>query len=120
VAETYSVSTRLPGDLQVEPEVAARVLNERFGSPLLLLARRTAQRRPAVLSRLSIAGGAAYDAVVALAAKEHGCELATRDARAKATHEAVGVSVIVVGRLELSGTDSTFGSLPWVDNRPTR
>lgn len=96
LAETYSVLTRLPGDLRVEPEVAARVLNERFGPPLLL-GRRTAQRLPEVLSRLSIAGGAVYDALVALAAKEHGCELATRDARAKATYEAVGVGVIVVG-----------------------
>jgi hypothetical protein len=38
-----------------------------------------------------------YDALVALAAKEHGYELATSGARAKATYEAVGVGVIVVG-----------------------
>ena len=36
----------------------------------------------ATLSRLGIAGGAVYDALVALAAKEHGAALATRDARA--------------------------------------
>ena len=96
VAETYSVLTRLPGDSRLEPEDAARLMAERFGPPLLL-GRRTAQRLPEVLSRLSIAGGAVYDALVALAAKEHGCDLATRDARAKGTYESVGARVIVVG-----------------------
>jgi predicted nucleic acid-binding protein len=96
LAETYSVITRLPGDLRVEPDVAARVLREGFGVPLVL-GRRIAARVPEVLSRLSISGGAVYDALVALAAKEHGLELATRDGRAKATYEAVGATVVVVG-----------------------
>jgi len=48
-----------------------------------------------VLSRLGIAGGAVYDALVALAAVEHEADLATRDARARATYEAVGASVVV-------------------------
>jgi hypothetical protein len=38
-----------------------------------------------------IAGGAVNDALVALAAKEHGAALATRDARACGTFDAVGV-----------------------------
>ena len=46
---------------------------------------------------LGIAGGAVYDALVALAALEHGADLATRDARAKATYDVIGVRVIVVG-----------------------
>ena len=36
------------------------------------------------------------DALMALAAKEHGAALATRDARARGTYDAVGVEVIVV------------------------
>ncbi len=48
------------------------------------------------LLRVGIAGGAVYDALVALAAKEHGAPLATRDARARGTYDAVGVKVIVV------------------------
>jgi predicted nucleic acid-binding protein len=95
LAETYSVLTRLPGDLRLAPADAARLLNERFGPPLVL-GRRLANRLPDVLSDLAIAGGAVYDALVALAAKEHGHELATRDARAKSTYDAVGVPVIVV------------------------
>ena len=96
LAETYSVLTRLPGDLRLAPLDAARLLNERFAQPLLL-SDETAARLPHVLSRLGIAGGAVYDALVALAAAEHGAQLATRDARAKATYETVGVRVLVAG-----------------------
>jgi predicted nucleic acid-binding protein len=52
------------------------------------------RRRPDPLSRLA-SGGTVYDALVALAAKEHGAALATRDARARGTYDAVGVEVIV-------------------------
>jgi len=96
LAETYSVLTRLPSDVRLLPADAARLLSERFAEPLLLGAD-VAGRIPDVLSRHGIAGGAVYDALVALAAAEHGADLATRDLRARATYEAVGVSVIVVG-----------------------
>ena len=55
-----------------------------------------AQKVHAILSSLGIAGGAVYDGLVALAAKEHGVALATRDARARGTYDAVGVKVIIV------------------------
>ena len=86
--------TRLPGDVRVAPADAARLLRERFGDPLLL-GPDTGARLPEVLSRLGVSGGAVYDALVALAAVEHGAALATRDARARATYEAVGVRVLV-------------------------
>jgi toxin FitB len=92
--ETYSVLTRLPGDLRLEPVDAARLIAERFGPPLLA-ASDTIRRLPEVLSRAGIAGGAVYDALVALAALDNHAELATRDARAAATYEAVGVRVVV-------------------------
>jgi toxin FitB len=95
VATTYSVLTRLPGDARPAPADAARLLNARFPSPLVLSSSRT-RRRPDTLSRLGIAGGAVDDALVALAAKEHGAALATRDARARGTYDAVGAEVIVV------------------------
>ncbi len=94
LAETYSVLTRLPGDLRLEPADAARLLDERFSEPLLL-GPETAGALPGVLSRKGIGGGAVYDALVALAAAEHGVDLATRDARARTTYEAVGARVIV-------------------------
>jgi predicted nucleic acid-binding protein len=95
LAETYSVLTRLPGDARLAPADAARLLDARFSSPLVLGSSQ-ARKLPDTLSRLGIAGGAVYDALVALAAKEHGAPLATRDSRARGTYEAVGVQVIVV------------------------
>lgn len=96
LAETYSVLTRLPGDLRLTPADAARLIAERFVDPLLL-GPETAERLPHVLSGLGIAGGAVYDALVALVAVEHAAELVTRDARARATYELVGARVVVAG-----------------------
>ncbi len=95
LAETYSVLTRLPGDARLAPADAARLLKDRF-SAALLLSKLGARELPDTLSRLGIAGGAVYDALVALAAKEHEVALATRDSRAQGTYDAVGVKVIVV------------------------
>ncbi len=96
VAETYSVLTRLPGDLRVVPADAARLLRERFAAPLVL-SRKAAAKLPDTLSALEVAGGAVYDALVGLAAAEHGAQLATRDGRARATYEAVGARVVIAG-----------------------
>jgi len=95
LAETYSVLTRLPGDLRLIPGDAARLLGARFSAPLLLTTAKSA-RLPDTLAGLGVAGGAVYDALVALAAAQHGAELATRDARALATYELVGVRVVTV------------------------
>ena len=95
LAETYSVLTRLPGDARLAPADAARLLDTRFSPPLVLSASAT-RKLPGTLSRMGIAGGAVYDALVALAAREHHVALATRDARARGTYDAVGVTVIVV------------------------
>jgi toxin FitB len=95
LAETYSVLTRLPGDARLAAEDAARLLDARFTTPLTLSGPR-AQTVHAILSRLGIAGGAVYDGLVALAAREQGVALATRDARARGTYDAVGVKVVLV------------------------
>jgi toxin FitB len=95
LAETYSVLTRLPGDARLAADDAARLLDARFAAPLVLSAD-AAQKVHRTLSRLGIAGGAVYDALVALAAEENGTALATRDARARGTYDAVGVAVILV------------------------
>jgi predicted nucleic acid-binding protein len=95
LAETYSVLTRLAGDARLSAEDAARLLDARFTTPLTLSGPR-AGKVHATLSRLGIAGGAVYDGLVALAAQEHGLALATRDARARGTYDAVGVKVILV------------------------
>ena len=95
LAETYSVLTRLPGDARLATDDAARLLDARFAAPLVLSAA-AARKVHSTLSRLGIAGGTVYDALVALAAKEHGASLATRDARARGTYDAVAAKVILV------------------------
>lgn len=96
LVETYSVLTRLPGDLRVAPAEAARLIEERFASPLVLSAE-SARHVPRLLAKLGIAGGAVYDALVALAALEHDATLATRDRRARNTYEMVGARVVIAG-----------------------
>lgn len=90
--ETYAVLTRLPGTMRLAPLDAGRLVRERFVRTLLLGPEASA-RLTQLLADLGIAGGAAYDALVALAAAEHGVVLATRDARALSTYRAVGVEV---------------------------
>lgn len=96
LGETYSVLTRLPGDLRFSPADAAMLLDERFAPPLALSADRSA-KLVALLSERSIAGGAVYDALVGLAAIEHNVALGTRDGRARATYDVLGVRVLVAG-----------------------
>jgi toxin FitB len=95
LAETYSVLTRLPGDARLAAADAARLLDARFKTPLVLSGEH-ARKVHATLSSSGVVGGAVYDALVALAAKEHRVPLATRDARARGTYDAVGVKVIIV------------------------
>ncbi len=94
--ETYSVLTRLAGDARVAPEEAARLLDAGFGPPFVLHPQTTVEL-PARLARIGVFGGAVYDALVALAALENDAVLATRDARALATYNALGVQTQVVG-----------------------
>ncbi|MFT4165170.1 MAG: type II toxin-antitoxin system VapC family toxin [Microlunatus sp.] len=95
LVDTYAVLTRLPGDSRVTPMDVVRLIEENFGEALAS-SPETAQEVHRELARSGIAGGATYDALVALAAREHGATLATRDARARPTYEALGVVVDVV------------------------
>lgn len=90
--ETYAVLTRLPGDARVAAADAITLIDENFAEPLLLSTHgmRDAHRE---LARRGVMGGATYDGLIALAAREHGVNLATRDARARSTYEAIGVAV---------------------------
>lgn len=95
MAESYSVLTRLPGDARLAPTDAASLLEATFAEPALLDPS-TTKTLPRVLAEVGVAGGAVYDAMVALAAKAQDLELATRDARARATYDAIGVRVRVI------------------------
>jgi toxin FitB len=95
LAETYSVLTRLPGDARVSAADAVRLLETNFG-PALLVPPAIAGALPSVLAPYGIAGGAVYDALVGLAAREAGVRLLTRDARALGTYAALGVETEIV------------------------
>jgi predicted nucleic acid-binding protein len=92
LAETYSVLTRLPGDARLSPEDAVTLIEANFTTPALL-DDETAASIPAVLAPLGVAGGAVYDALVALAARHAGLPLATRDQRAASTYLALQAQV---------------------------
>jgi predicted nucleic acid-binding protein len=95
LVETYSVLTRLPGDARVSPADATEAIDANFGEVVhLSAARQSGVHRD--LSDRAIVGGAVYDALICLAAADAGLPLATRDARARATFEALGVQVEVV------------------------
>lgn len=95
LAETYSVLTRLPGDARVAADDAARLLEANFDTVLTVPATESTTL-PLVLAPLGIAGGAVYDALVALAARAAAVPLATRDARALGTYTSLGVHVEII------------------------
>ena len=90
--ETYSVLTRLPGDLRRSPADAARLLAHNFPASAFLSASVTAALGTE-FARLGIGGGAVYDALVGAAARHHGQPLLTRDALAWPTYSALGVTL---------------------------
>lgn len=93
--ETFSVLTRLPAPLRRTPQAVQRALAGNFPASCFLSARAT-QQLVGRLAALGIAGGAAYDALVAATALEHGLPLATRDRRALETYRALGAHVELI------------------------
>jgi toxin FitB len=90
--EAFSVLTRLPGGLAVEPKVATDLLLRRFAAPPLLL---DVDARAELLERLAdagVVGGASYDGLVALEAAAHGETLITLDERAQPTYRRLGAA----------------------------
>lgn len=59
----------------------------------MVLGERARRGLPGRLAELSIAGGAAYDAIVALTAADHGLTLLSCDVKARTTYDRLGVDV---------------------------
>ncbi|MDR3359644.1 MAG: PIN domain-containing protein [Bifidobacteriaceae bacterium] len=93
LAEAYAVLTRLPGGARLAPEHAASILEDGFG-PALAIDPRTAVSVHRRLAEAGIAGGAVFDALIALTALEHQAVLVSRDIRAKATYALLGVNAL--------------------------
>jgi toxin FitB len=92
LAETYSVITRLPGDARIAPHDAVALIDDNFSGVATLDPEAPLGIHRDFAAR-GIAGATVYDALVALAAREGDLPLATRDARARGTYEAIGVAV---------------------------
>ncbi|MBI5161337.1 MAG: type II toxin-antitoxin system VapC family toxin [Micrococcales bacterium] len=101
LAETYSVLSRLPSPFGVSGPQAVELLGN-FAEPFVL-SEQAARAAPQQFALLGITGGAVYDGLVALAAREQAAVLATRDARARSTYEAVGVEVDLIPSNGISG-----------------
>ena len=95
--EAYAVLTRMPPPHRVEAQLVQQFLERSFSGRQLFLPKHRARHTIDDLTRLGIVGGAAYDAVIALTAAHHDCELATLDHRARVTYERVGVAVRYLG-----------------------
>jgi len=93
--ETYSVLTRLPGDARLTPDDAGLLLRERFG-PVIVLSEQAWGGLVDRFAKLHIAGGAVYDALIAVTAQEVDAILLTRDHRASATYAVLGVTVEMI------------------------
>ena len=83
--------TRLPSGLAVAPRAAADVLTRRFSDPPLRLSDTERGELVARLAATGVAGGASYDALVALEARAHGRVLLSLDQRAQETYRRLGV-----------------------------
>jgi predicted nucleic acid-binding protein len=91
LVEAYSVLTRLPSPHRAPADLVAAFLAQRFReAPLTLPAR----AHLALLEKASLAGvigGSVYDALIAATARHASATLLTRDQRARAVYEQIGV-----------------------------
>lgn len=94
--ETYSVLTRMPGLVSVDPADAADLMSVVFPDVVWLAAQGHEELRSR-LAALGVSGGAVYDALVGEAARTNGCRLLTRDLRARRTYDLLGVDHQLVG-----------------------
>lgn len=91
--ETYAVLTRLAPPHRADHRVVDAFLSRTFPAGPLILPAAPLRRVVTDLAELGIVGGASYDAVIAMTAAHHDCELVTLDARARTTYERVGVTL---------------------------
>lgn len=89
--ETYSVLTRLPPPHRCSGTVVRDFIQSRFPEPFLRLSAQAYKEFILGLPEHDVAGGAAYDALVAATAAECRAGLITCDRRAAVVYENYGV-----------------------------
>jgi predicted nucleic acid-binding protein len=94
--EAYSVLTRLPPPHRMSAETVRDFLAGTFPDAPLALSEKAQGRLVDRLVEIGVTGGAAYDALIALTAGDHGAALLTCDRRAQRTYARCGVDVLVL------------------------
>ena len=94
--ETFSVLTRLPGQLSIDAPTSQSVIGAVFPS-VCWLGHDDATRLLRRLGTVGIVGGAVYDALVGEAARTNDYRLLTRDLRARRTYDLLGVDYELIG-----------------------
>jgi hypothetical protein len=88
--ETYSTLTRLPAPLRAPPAVVAEYLGRRFEGRWIFPGVASMIGLPTTLAALGIAGGAGYDALVAITVMDNDAVLRTLDIRAERVYRLLG------------------------------
>ena len=96
LAETYSVLTRLPPPHRAAPGLVTAFLEQRFRQAPLTLPASAWLRLLGLAGEAGISGGAIYDALIGVTADHAGATLLTRDRRATAVYETLGISYELV------------------------
>lgn len=89
--ESFSVLTRLPPPHRAAAPLVESFLAERFPAAPLTLPGHAHRALLGTAVAAGLTGGAIYDALIAATARHSGATLLTRDRRAAATYERVGV-----------------------------
>lgn len=89
-AEAYSVLTRLPNPFRSSPTIVHSSLIQNFGQRNLQI-RMSMPDLIGELASLGISGGAVYDGLIGVTARDHDATLLTLDRRALATYQRLGV-----------------------------
>ena len=94
--ESYSVLTRLPAPHRAAAGIVEAFLAERFPQALLTLPAPSFRALLGNAAAAGVTGGAIYDALIAATVRHAGATLLTRDRRALATYDRIGVRYEVV------------------------
>lgn len=95
--ETYSVLTRLPAPYRLEAALVADLLSRAFGKDARLAPGKKLELGAAeIFAGLGVSGGASYDALIGLTAKDHGAVVLTLDERALATYRRCGAEATLL------------------------
>lgn len=92
ILECYSVLTQLPSGHRISAEQAATAIAH-LSLPVLSLPDSALGTLVAEFARHGIRGGASYDGLVAVTAREHGAVLHSADVRAGHAYRALGVDL---------------------------